>query len=791
MKRIARFACHRSTLYATAAYASLFLNVASRAQTVGSADTGVAPLAEIIVTAQKRSQSINDVPMSITALDANSMLSRGITDTSDLDKVVPGFVSTPTFADIPVYTLRGIGLFDSGLASSPAVSVYVDQAPLPFPVMTKSATLDIERVEVLKGPQGILFGQNSTGGAINYIAAKPTDTFATGGDLTYERFGKLDVDGFVSGPVSDTLNARFAMKVIEGGEWQTSVTRPDDHLGATRESMGRLLLDWHPNERLNVGININGNLNQSDAQAGQLVKVVPSVPSDVDPALYDQPLGIGNARNADWTPTLPNRDNDSFYQFAVRADYEVNDSMRLTDLTSYAHQNVDHHLDEDGTALPLLAADYVGFIDSYNQELRLSSDTKRLHWVVGANYEYDDVSDTNYQYYDGASAAHPIPSLPTFQSVYANTSQQIHTSAAFGNVEYSPDDRLTLHGGLRYSQSARDAHICDRNAGTNNAPGIVFTYLENVFAGLGIKDTPVIPIGPTDCFTLTPGPDFSPQLGGTDERLSENNVSWRGGADYKTDGDTMFYANASRGYKAGVISNVISSTTAEFAPAKQERVDAYELGVKAPMFDQRVHLNMAGFYYNYANKQVRTREVDPIFGLLELIVNVPKSRVWGLDGDIQYQPFRGLLMTVAGTYLNSKVTSTFNTVNQEGVGGNFAGSALPFTPAVSVIGDAQYEWGLNEKLSAFLGASLNYRGIENTSFQTASLPAPDFALPSYVTLDLRAGLAAPDEKWRVAFFARNVTNRYYWTFVYDVTDTIQRTAAMPVTYGVTISLRSH
>jgi iron complex outermembrane receptor protein len=129
-------------------------------------------------------------------------------------------------------------------------------------------------------------------------------------------------------------------------------------------------------------------------------------------------------------------------------------------------------------------------------------------------------------------------------------------------------------------------------------------------------------------------------------------------------------------------------------------------------------------------------------------------------------------------------------VNQEGASGDFNGSALPFTPKVSVVGDVQYEWRVHEGLKAFVGSSLTYRSSDNTSFRTPALTAPDYRLPSSAVLDLRAGIAAKDDKWSVSAFARNVTDRYYWNFVYQVIDTITRDAAMPLTYGVTISVRA-
>src|SRR5437867_1509458 len=182
--------------------------------------TGGTSVTELVVTAQKREENIQDVGMSIQAASGDKLQQLGIHDTSDLQKIVPGFQSTPTYYGTYVFTIRGVGFQDTSLAGSPTVSVYQDESPLPFSALTNGATLDLQRVEVLKGPQGTLFGENATGGAINYIANKPTDNLETGVDASYGRFNDTDVSGFVSGPVAKGLDLRLAGRINESGAWQ-------------------------------------------------------------------------------------------------------------------------------------------------------------------------------------------------------------------------------------------------------------------------------------------------------------------------------------------------------------------------------------------------------------------------------------------------------------------------------------------------------------------------------------------------------------------------------------------
>jgi outer membrane receptor protein involved in Fe transport len=185
----------------TLGISSLSLISAAAAAQERAADAG-SLVPEIIVTAQKREENVNTVPMSITAVTGEQLKRAGIKEVRDLIKVSPGFSYADSYVGSPIYTLRGIGFSDISLGGRSTVSLYVDQAPIPFAIEGRGVNLDLERVEILKGPQGTLFGQNSTGGAINFIAAKPTKTFSAGIDGSYGSFNETDFSGFISGPLT-------------------------------------------------------------------------------------------------------------------------------------------------------------------------------------------------------------------------------------------------------------------------------------------------------------------------------------------------------------------------------------------------------------------------------------------------------------------------------------------------------------------------------------------------------------------------------------------------------------
>lgn len=761
---------------------------AATAQPVSSPES-VPVVGEVIVTAQKRSQSVNSVGMTVATATGEVLATRGVTDVTDLAKVVTGFRAAPSNNLTPVYTLRGVGLYDSGLASSPTVSVYVDEVPLAFPIMTRAAGLDVERVEVLNGPQGTLFGQNSTGGAVNYIAAKPTKDFEAGLSATYSRFNKIDTTGFVSGPLTDDLTARLAVRAVDGGAWQYSLTRPGDKLGASRELQGRLLLDYRPTDRLKLSLSLTASSDNSDTMAGQLTNVAPVVPALAAPGLVGSPLAPNDPRAADWTPGFKDRSNDRFYQAALRGEYALSDDLKLISVTSFAHQKVDKMLDQDGSAAFSAQVHPFGDINAFSQEVRLTGTTSNLTWIVGASYDHDRISD-NFDYIlTNNSTNQPIPTLPRFSEVLAATDQSVDTYAVFGNAEYRINDRLSAHIGLRYTDDNRIGVNCTSDPTSGQTLTNQFNALQELFSATGLKTTPVVPSKPFSCLQFTPAPDLTPS-GPFKTSLHQDNVSWRVGLDYKLQQGTLLYVSTSRGYKAGVISPVAALSVTSNAPVKQERVDAYEAGFKAPLFDHRVQLNAAAFYYDYKDKQIRTRFFDPVFALLEKLANIPGSRIAGVEAELVARPIDGLDLSVSGTYLDAKVTKPFISYNAQGAFGDFDGSKLPYTPRATLVGDAQYSWNISGGRKALVGASVTYNSEAQTTFATPALPETNYNMPAYTLLDLRAGISAADDSWRLLFWGRNVTNKFYITNIADANDSRYRYVGMPATYGVTLTLRT-
>lgn len=748
------------------------------ASEVGSPNSSSAPTTtsqpeagDIVVTAQRRSESVNSVPLSITALSGSTLTDRNIASTADLAKVVPGFSAQETGYDAPVYTLRGVGFFDYSLTAGSTVSVYTDEVALPFSVMTKAAGLDLARVEVLKGPQGTLYGQNATGGAINYIAAKPTDHFEAGLTGSFSRFNTGDVQGYVSGPIADDLTGRVALRTTQGGNWQKSYTR-DDTLGAVHQTEGRVLLDWTPTSKLKVTLNANGWLDKSDTMAAQLYRIDLLNPAG-NTILNTYPLAPHNDRAADWTPNTPFKRNDYFYQFALRSDYAVSSRVNLISITAYERYRDDSSVDFDGTNLPVDDVSKRGYISTVSQELRIQADLDNLKLIAGGNYEHDASSDELTYHLIDESNVPIIPPILIYQT--ANLiKNHISTYAAFGNADYKLGSHVTLHGGVRFTQSNRSFSGCLFD-GYDGGLAKTFSILGSILTG-----NPPQALGVNQCLTFNQNLQPSEIVAS----LKEHNISWRSGVDYKLDGGGLLYVSVSKGYKAGSFPTLAASSYTQFTPVKQESLLSYEAGLKLPLAGRSLQFNAAGFYYDYRNKQVQGRDPDPVFGPLSALVNIPKSRVYGAEAQLVALPFRGLHISAAVTYLNTKILR-FTGYDQDGVLRNFADTKVPFSPKWETAGDAQYDWRLSSRLGAFIGAGVTYNSSSFAQLGENLI----YRIKPYALLDLRAGIKGPDDRWQVQIWGDNVSNTYYYSNVFRSFDTILRFPGKPATYGITASIK--
>ena len=765
-----------------------------------SSGSAFAALEEIIVTANKRAESANEIGMSITAISGQKLAEQKLTSLEEITSSVPGLVFANSQQNTPILTLRGVGFNESSLGVYPATSLYVDEIPLPFPVMAAHSAYDLERVEVLKGPQGVLFGQNSTGGAVNFIAAKPTEELSYGGDISYGRFNRFETNAFVSGSLGEMVAGRLAIQNVQSDDWQQSLTR-DAENGEDDYTAARLSLRFQPTDAAEINLNVNGWRDKSDPQAMQLAAAMPKAFAAAPENALRQvsaPFTEKDNRSADWTDELSG--DKEFMQYSLRGDFDLNDSTTLTALVAHSSYEQDQIQDADGQALEVDGYRNVGDIDSTFAEIRLGGMAgDNLNWVVGANYE--DSSTEEYQVQSFRDNTSSRPGTLMMNRVGLALEQEIESYAFFGNIDYSFTESLTLKLGARYTDTTIDALACTKaapngpNTTDNSGFGSNVGALFNILGGM--SGNPFTPIGLNDCFTLNN--DGVPGFPFVDE-LAEDNISWRAGLDYQFDENTLLYANVSQGYKAGSYPVISASSYAQLQPVTEESVLSYEAGFKKSMIDNRIQWNGAAFYYEYEDKQVRGKTLTPIFGALDRLVNVPESTIIGLETDIVALLGEYFTVTAAVTYVDSEVDK-YTGYNVFGQIVDFAGESLPYTPEFTYSLDLDYRTPLSQGGTLFMGVNVTGQSKTDAVFDGDDIALnPDnvaggfqksitenfLVVDSYAVVGARLGYESSDERWKIMVWGKNITDEYYFNSVTATSDSGARMAGRPRTYGLTV-----
>ncbi|MCK9504325.1 MAG: TonB-dependent receptor [Porticoccaceae bacterium] len=775
-------------------------------------------LEEIVVTAQKRSQNINEVGMAITAQTGDQLVERGVTAVQDLVKIEPSLQASKSKNGTPVFSMRGVGYFEQSLAATPTVSLYQDQVPFTLPVMAQGVFLDVERVEILKGPQGTLFGQNATGGAVNFIAAQPTDAFEAGLDTSVTRFDEVSTSAFVSGSLSPTFTARLAVAVEKGGAWQESITH-DGELGDKDKMAGRLILNWEPTDTFKANLNVNGWSDKSDTQAGQLVGFRFQQPQNVlsgDPSnnafylppapgsaefsslpsvlqeVLRQPVTPNEARDADWDSSLQPENDMNYHQVSMRLEYALTDGIDLTSITSYAEFEENNLLDVSGNKTSSHNLRVDGSAHSFSQEFRLSGilDEGDANWMLGVNYAHDANGEVDSVNELGSVSYSPTAfGLDPFFGFGAINSVESDTYSVFANGDYQVAEDLKLNLGIRYTKSEQEFNGCSTSEfdSVNFLQQFVSSLSASAFGNPG--DTVVT----GECVTLGPPPEFL--LGNVRNELNENNVPWRVGLDWTPTDDSLVYLTVSKGFKAGTSPALGAAKYNQLDPVTQEELLAYEVGTKAMFLDGSMQVKGAVFKYDYTDKQQLGTIQDPVFGAVQALLNIPESEVTGAEMSVEWMPLSSLSLHASATYLDSEVTSDFFNGGPFPIGSNqinFKGEDIPLTPEWSLQYGARYEGQINDNLISFVSIDGSHQTSTNAVFgagQSQITGAPSMAIDSYTLLNLAVGLGALDDSWRVEIFGQNITDEYYWKAVNYNADSVYRFSGEPTNYGVRLKLR--
>ncbi len=697
-------------------YASIISSVFS-IPVVSVAQEGAATIEEVVVTGLRRSETVLETPASITALGMEELSDKGITDIRDIQYLVPS-LQFGEFLGQRQVAIRGIGQF----ADAPGVMISVDGVIQSVGSSAGLSQLDLERVEVLRGPQGTLYGRNSTGGAVNYITAKPTDELEGYVRAGFAEFDHATVEGVISGPLGDSVRFRLAANHLDAGEgWIENLQPGEDDLMQGNKSNLRLTIEADLTDDLSATLS-HGRSEQDgiwDHHAMAVSHFDLGVASGL-PALDTQtnPPSAVQFTLEPWKmysrgPVATDREYEST---SLTLEWDVGD-ISIKSIT--AQQDFDNYFftSADATSIGLFQRMADGETETFTQEITVSGVSGDVEWVTGLYYMDDERA--TFSFFDfpiPALIPLPVPIQLDIKEPYYNTESR----SAFLDFTWAVSDRIRLGAGMRRTEEEKEE-------------GHTFTILAQFPGG------PPVPI------VERCGPDLFEQE--FDE--SENTI--RASVEYDLNDSSMAYVSYSEGFKVGGVNASDCSP-----PWNPETVDAYEIGYKASFGDGSSNLRMALFHYDYSDFQV-----NQVIGIQGFVANAGDAEIDGLELEYTNSLNENWSLNAAVTLLDHEYGTFLNTDTLNaglGVQDN-KGNPLSYAPDTSTNVGISYNTLLSGggSLSASLDASYRsrvyYREFDNK----------DDSTDPYTIMNLNVNWNSSDDMWGVRLFVRNLTDEDYIT----------------------------
>lgn len=620
----------------------------------------------VVVTAQKRDQDIQEVPVAVTALTGEALQDAHVSTVMDLNALAPSLqVKTDDNAANPKIFIRGIGLNDFNPNTASAVAIYSDGVYIGSPLAQMGQFFDLERVEVLRGPQGTLYGRNTTGGAINLISRKPSDNFEAMGSVEYGSYNNLTLEGAVGGPITPELAYRASGTYLSNDGY--TLNRLTGNRGNdTNRGAARFQLQWTPSDTFDALFQLRYGKSDGGSIWAYNRSLLPATAQATGPDGFCAPAYYTSGDCTDLagyanTSTnlyqgdyhLEGKDKVETYGASATLTWDLG-AMSLISVTGYDHADRDDVEDTDAGPTDIITARYKAKQWAASEELRLQSNgDNQLDWVAGIYVARDEL-DTN-SYYDVfrvANSGDPLTDLPQGIGVFGwPFTQDTNSYAVFGQIDYDFTDKLTATFGLRYSADKKTFHY-------------ISTYASDVG-------------GPSsDLFSI-------------DDSKTFDSFSGKVGLQYQLTDDVNVYGSYNRGYKSGGFFGGQTTDPSSLRPYDDELVNAYEVGLKSQLMDGLLTANFATFFYDYQELQVYTLVVDPNTNLtVQNFTNASNAEVKGLEAELMASPIDGLDLSLGASFLDA----TYQDFQSQG--DDYSGNTLPNAPEVSLNGSARYEWDI-------------------------------------------------------------------------------------------------
>jgi iron complex outermembrane recepter protein len=715
---------------------------------LAAAPEGASPvpgLEEIVVTAQRREETLQHAALAVTAVSGDQLARAGAVKVEDLTQLVPSLQVSPSAGPYPLFYLRGVGNFNGNALSDSALAINLDGVYVARPSAASGMFYDISRLEVLKGPQGTLYGRNATGGAINVITNKPTDVFSGEFTADFGNYRAKNFDGYLNVPFSPMVKARLSVQSTEHRGYMSDGT--DDEYGRA----ARLQVLVTPTDQLSIntsgdfyhqgGKGVGATLLQQgvegfvggNARTGNTSPAINAIYAQTFYFPAGDTLGPLLSKTLLVSPSHTNvqQDND-FWGLSTNVDWKT-DVGTLSIIPAYRHSKLDFTNTAAGFLIQQEETDKQGSL-----EARFASNTNQpFTYLAGLYYlnEKIDVANVTYDQQYNASAQQFAPSTRSY--------------SAFGRMGYAFTDTFRLNAGLRFTDDHKSFDGTLRAASTV-CPGAFIPPPfgpQFCFGGIGQVTAPSAPI-------VQHASD------------SWRQTTWRAGAEYDVSNSSLLYAAVETGFKAGGF--FFSHDDPTYQP---EKITAFSVGSKNRYLDNRLQLNGELFYWIYKNQQISHVAVDSTGTVIFPTNNVGKAKMKGFEVEAQYLLTPGTLITTDVDYLDAVYDNYVYLYPNLGAppvsscpfalsggGANYAvncsGSRPPQSPRWSA------NFGLQQTVSVGYGSIV---GTVNTHFQTETLTGLEFSAleeqPSYWLTNATLAYRAPNDRWNITGYVNNLSDR--------------------------------
>ncbi len=707
---------------------------------------------EILVTAQRRSESLMAVPVAVSAVTTQDLARQGITSSFDLSASVPSLQVTSAFGEAqPNFTMRGIGVGNEyGANQVSPVGVYTDDNYLSARTMHGLQLYDLERVEAVRGPQGTLYGRNTTGGAINFISVKPSLEAGARGfvEAGYGRFNEVRAQGAIEGTlIDDVLGFRASANFVEAGGYVKNIFPGQPDANSKDSIAGRFILRARPSDAVDLTLKLTGSKGKPTQAAafhrndGRGVSNYFRAADGLSFFETNQPdLGFNDVANAG-------------AQFTAK--FELSDTLSLQSLSAYDWSR--QKLTQEGSGTPVvgfLQTSYGDVYKQFNQELKLMYDSDSTNIQAGGYYGTDKINNEDrYRL---------VQTLYFFQHY-----RQVRKSmAVFAQINQKFGDHLGATLGLRYTKD-RNRHseaysFLTQFADPATSPAFstyAFSPVDPNAAAIVFTHGSVLPNG-----TVVPDPVQS---------RKSSKLTGKVGLDYTFDSGTMVYGHFSRGYRAGSFSSQFyAGNPIDFVPP--EKVDAYELGLKTRFLGGRATLTAAAFLTKYKNQQL-----NEVIGTTGFIRSAPGSTIKGFEMEISARPVPAVSANLGFTYLDA----TYDKLTLSGV--NLDGNNLPNAPKITI--NAGFDWTVGEVGAGKVVFSPNVTYTSKQFFSPFNNRAGNEFLnaPGHAMVD--ATLGWESEQLAVRLWTTNLLNKKIFMYGLNLRDAFgydYLLHAPPRSYGI-------